>query len=114
MIARPRLRDYELVCLGGPAAPPERRLALDDLLVSVEDGRIVLRSRRLGRRVVPRLTSAHNYAYRGMAVYQFLCRLQRQGYADQRAFWGPLSSSPFLPRVRNGSTFPSAVSTPSA
>jgi thiopeptide-type bacteriocin biosynthesis protein len=102
VIARPRLREYELVCLGGSAAPPERRLELDDLLVSVEDGRVLLRSRRLGRRVVPRLTSAHNYAYRGMAVYQFLCRLQRQGFADGLAFWGPLASSPFLPRVRAG------------
>jgi thiopeptide-type bacteriocin biosynthesis protein len=102
VIGRPRLRDHELVCLGGSGAPPDHQLSLDDLLVSVEDGRVVLRSRRLGRRVVPRLTSAHNFAYRGMAVYRFLCRLQQQGSSETPSFWGPLASSPFLPRVRAG------------
>jgi thiopeptide-type bacteriocin biosynthesis protein len=102
VIGRPCLREYELVCLGGSGAAPERQLSLEDLVVSIEDGRVVLRSRRLGRRVVPRLTSAHNYAYRGMAVYRFLCMLQQQGYADAPTFWGPLASAPFLPRVRAG------------
>ena len=102
VIGRPCLRDYELVCLGGSGASPDHRLALDDLVVSVEDGRVVLRSRRLDRRVVPRLTSAHNYAHRGMAVYRFLCMLQPQGHVSDPSLWGPLARAPFLPRVRAG------------
>jgi class I lanthipeptide synthase len=102
VVARPVLRDAELVCLGGSGAPPERRLSLDDLLVAVEDGRVVLRSRRLGRRVVPRLTCAHNVEWRGMSVYRFLCALQTQGPPRALGFWGPLEAAPFLPRVRHG------------
>jgi thiopeptide-type bacteriocin biosynthesis protein len=100
VVARPVLREYEIVCLGGSGVPPERQISLSDLLVSVQDGRVVLYSRRLGRRVVPRLTSAHNFRFRGMSVYRFLCALS-QGVAGD-GFWGPLASAPFLPRVRYG------------
>ncbi|GAA3383180.1 lantibiotic dehydratase [Cryptosporangium minutisporangium] len=51
-----RLTDYEIVCPGEHScAPPERQIALDDLILvhdPVQD-RLVLRSRRLGREVVP-------------------------------------------------------------
>src|SRR5205085_2832722 len=63
--------------------------------------RVLLFSQRLDRRVVPRLTSAHNFRFRGMSVYRFLCALQDQsGWGG--GFWGPLASAPFLPRVRSG------------
>ncbi|MGN6867158.1 MAG: lantibiotic dehydratase [Solirubrobacteraceae bacterium] len=102
VLARPVLREYEIVCLGGSGAPPERRIPLSDLLVSVEEGRVVLHSRRLGRRVLPRLTSAHNFGARGVSVYRFLCALQSQGVVSEVGFWGPLAAAPFLPRVRYG------------
>lgn len=100
--ARPVLREYEIVCLGGSGAPPERRIPLSDLLVSVDEGRVILHSRRLGRRVEPRLTSAHNFAARGVSVYRFLCALQSQGASSEVGFWGPLGTAPYLPRVRFG------------
>jgi thiopeptide-type bacteriocin biosynthesis protein len=65
----------------------------------VAGGRIVLRSARLGRRVLPRLTSAHNF-HRSQGSYQFLCLLQAQGTAGELGWdWGPLREAPFLPRV---------------
>jgi class I lanthipeptide synthase len=101
VLARPVLRDYEIECHGRSGAASERRLQLDDLLLSVDGNELALRSRRLGRRVVPRLTSAHNYPTRGVAVYRFLCRLQ-DWRGPREGFWGPLGSAPFLPRVRAG------------
>jgi thiopeptide-type bacteriocin biosynthesis protein len=100
--ARPLLREYEIACLTGSGAPAERQLALSDLLVSVERGRVVVRSRGLGRRIVPRLTSAHNFAWRGMVAYRFLCALQEQGLAASPGLWGPLATAPVLPRIRHG------------
>jgi thiopeptide-type bacteriocin biosynthesis protein len=102
VVARPVLRTHEIACLGRPGAPPEHQLPLDDLLLSLEDGRLVLRSRRLGRRVVPRLTTAHNFVWRGVSVYRLLCRLQGQGLDRGGSFWGPLAAAPWLPRVRSG------------
>jgi thiopeptide-type bacteriocin biosynthesis protein len=100
--ARPVLRRWEIPCLGRSGAVPECQLPLADLLVSVDGGRVVLHSRSRGRRVVPRLTSAHNYANRGVAVYRFLCAVQDQDAMGGGDFWGPLASAPALPRVRHG------------
>jgi thiopeptide-type bacteriocin biosynthesis protein len=100
ILCRPVLRDHEIVYLGISGAPAEHRLQLDDLLVSVRGGRIVLTSRRLGREVVPRLSTAHNFRLRSLGVYRFLCALQEgNGVAWT---WGPLATAPFLPRVRLG------------
>src|SRR5262245_12989185 len=91
ILARPTLRAYEIAYLGRSGLPRERRIALDDLRVSVEGSRVVLRSARLRREVVPRLSSAHNFmACDG--VYRFLCALQAQGVAgDVDWDWGPLA-----------------------
>ena len=76
---RPVLRDWEIVYLGVSGAPPERQIPIDDLLVTVELSEVILYSARLGRRVQPRLTSAHNYVFGSLAIYRFLCALQTQG-----------------------------------
>ena len=102
VVARPVLRDFELACLGTSGASPQKQLQLEDLLVSVEEGRVVLRSRRLGRRVIPRLTTAHNFGQRGAVLYRFLCHVQAQGPSVGAGFWGPLADAPRLPRVRSG------------
>ena len=63
---------------------------------------IVLRSRRLGRLVVPRLTTAHAFGYRSVPLYRFLCLLQGQDRRKDAWSWGPLAAAPFLPRVEAG------------
>jgi thiopeptide-type bacteriocin biosynthesis protein len=104
IVCRPVLRDYEIPYLGRSGAPADRQIPITDLLVSVRDGRIVLRSRCLKREVVPRLTNAHNYGWRSLPVYRFLCALQNQGAAAGLVTWdwGPLEDAPFLPRVVSG------------
>ena len=103
VLARPVLREHEIVWLGRPGVPAERALSAADLLVSVRDGRFVLRSHRLGRRVVPRLSSAHNYNRRSPGVYRFLAAVQADGVAERVAWtWFPFDHAPFTPRVRWG------------
>ncbi|MEP6732875.1 MAG: lantibiotic dehydratase family protein, partial [bacterium] len=102
IVARPLLREFEITYMGRSGAPIDRQIPASDLLVSVENGRVVLRSVRLGRRVVPRLTSAHAFMRASVGVYHFLCALQLQGVAPTAWYWGPLAGSPFLPRVRSG------------
>src|SRR5262245_11519975 len=102
ILHRPRLRTHDITYVGCSGAPIDHQIPAGDLLVSVEDGRCVLRSARLGRRVVPRLTTAH-YFGQGLGVYRFLCLLQHEGVAGDLAWsWGPLELSPYLPRVRTG------------
>ncbi|MDQ4096289.1 MAG: lantibiotic dehydratase, partial [Actinomycetota bacterium] len=103
ILCRPVLRSFEIPYLGGSGAAPDAQLPITDLFVSVRDNRVVLTSRRLGREVVPRLTTAHNFGYRTLGVYRFLCALQGQGAATSLHWdWGPLARSPYLPRVTLG------------
>jgi hypothetical protein len=99
VIARPSLREHEIVFLARAGAPEERCVRLSDLRVSVHGGRVVLRSERLGREIVPRLTNAHNFSM-GIGVYRFLGMLQNQGTQMGLGWqWGPFESLPHLPRV---------------
>jgi lantibiotic biosynthesis protein len=100
--ARPVLRPYEIVYLGRSGAPRERQLPITDLMVSVRDGRVVLRSRSLDREIVPRLTNAHNFVAGALGPYRFLASLQSQDVRPMSFHIGPLGSLPRVPRIRYG------------
>lgn len=100
ILARPVLRRYEIPFLGRSGAAHDAQIPLDDLLVSVSGDRIRLRSRRLDREVIPRLTSAHNTTGESLGIYRFLAAVSR-GLGMQWD-WGALESVPFLPRVTSG------------
>jgi lantibiotic biosynthesis protein len=104
VLLRPVLRDHEIAFCGRSGAPDDRTIGIADLFVSASGSRIVLRSRRLGREVIPRLSSAHNSETRQLAIYRFLSALQGQGVASNAAFsWGSFASARTLPRVVSGS-----------
>ncbi len=96
---RPALHAYEIPYLGQAGVASDFQIPITDLRVSVVGEEIVLRSARLGKRVFPRLTNAHNFA-NGQGIYRFLCQLQMQGVAGWFFWdWGPLKDAPFLPRI---------------
>ena len=103
ILLRPVLRAYEIPYLGASGADREHQLPVSDLLVSVVGDRVVLRSRRLGREIIPCLTAAHLYhRAQGLAIYRFLGALSARGVAGASWSWGPAASLPFLPRIRRG------------
>lgn len=103
LLLRPPMREHEIVFHARSGVAGERQIPLDDLDVSVAFGRITLRSRSRGRVVVPRLTSAHNFASHQLGAYRFLCRLQDQGTTPAVAWsWSFLSFARKLPRVVYG------------
>jgi class I lanthipeptide synthase len=104
VVCRPVLRRYEIPLLATPGVPVDQQIALSDLTVSLHNGRIVLRSRRLGVEVLPRLTSAHNFASsRSLKLYKFLCLLQHQDTCAELFWdWREAVQAPFLPRVKRG------------
>ena len=103
ILARPVLRGHEVPFLGRSGAPEPAQIPVQDLLVTVIGDAVRLRSRSLGREIVPRLTTAHNTARESLGVYRFLAALQGQGRAAVVAWrWGALETAPFLPRVVSG------------
>lgn len=98
VLLRSQVYEHEIHFLGKSSVEKNFQIPADDLCVSVRNNRVVLRSKRLNKEVMPRLTSAHNFV-RGLAVYKFLADLQQQDAVSIRWQWGALLEQPFLPRV---------------
>jgi lantibiotic biosynthesis protein len=79
VLLHPRFHDYEIPYLARPNADTEHQIKLDDIYLSVSGKKLVLRSRKLGRIILPRLSNAHNYTFNAQPIYQFLCEMQFQG-----------------------------------
>ncbi|HEY5951146.1 MAG TPA: thiopeptide-type bacteriocin biosynthesis protein, partial [Kofleriaceae bacterium] len=81
----------------------DKQIVVDDLVISIGPARqLVLHSKKLGKRVIPRMTNAHNFSARSIGIYRFLCDLGRQGQPFLGLDWGPLAHAPYRPRVRLG------------
>ncbi len=99
ILLRPCFRKYEIVYVGKSGLPRENQIDISDLMIYIEAGEIVLWSQKHNKRVMPRLSTAHNFS-RGLPIYKFLCDLQMQGYSYPCVWdWGIFSNEKHLPRV---------------
>lgn len=102
ILSRPVLRNYEIPFLAKSNLTEEYQLTLSDLMLSVRQNKIVIRSKKTNKIVIPRLTNAHNYHYGStQPIYQFLGDFQNY-YETHGVFfsWGKIENMfDFLPRV---------------
>lgn len=100
ILSRPHLRSHEITYLTNSTLDDDYVIPVNDLMVSVSNDRVVLRSKRLKKEIVPRLTTAHNYS-KGTPIYRFLCELQNQSGIPALSFhWCGLDQVfEHLPRV---------------
>ncbi len=101
ILLREHSRNYEIPFLAKSSLPISNQISLDDLYISIKNGKIKFRSRNLNKIIIPRLSSAHNYSYNALPAYQFLCDLQNQDIQSGLSFyWGSIANYfNFLPRV---------------
>ena len=93
-------RDYEIPYLGNSSLDLEHQINVDDLMISIKNGKIVLRSKRLDKEVIPRLGNAHNYSANALPIYHFLCDIQNQENFGISFSWGAIQHDfDFLPRL---------------
>lgn len=111
ILTRPKKRKYEITYLSFSDSSAGQKIPVSDLLLSVKNGRLVLRSKALDKEIIPRLTSAHNYSSDQSPVYTFLCDMQQTSTKTTLAFhWGSLQDEfSFYPRVRYRNTILSAA-----
>jgi thiopeptide-type bacteriocin biosynthesis protein len=104
IVRRPQLRKFEIPILLRALSNNEQTILLEDLVVSVINDRVVLRSTKLNREIIPRLSTAHDYKSNALPVYHFLCDLQTQQNATSLSLVYPsiLSNIDFFPRIEYG------------
>lgn len=107
ILSRPIFRDYEIAYLAKSSVDNEFKIDPSELLISIKNNKILLKWKKNGKEVLPRLGNAHNYSYNSLPVYQFLCELQHQ-YTDKQGLgftWGVLENHyKYFPRVEYKST----------
>ncbi len=71
VIAHPSFREFEIPYLSQGANGAAKTILLDDILISVVDNKVILRSKSLNKEIIPRLSHAYNYL-KGSPIYRFL------------------------------------------
>lgn len=101
VLSRLNLRKYEIPYLANSALPKENQIPIDDIMVSIRNGRIYLRSKKENKQVFPLLSNAHNTEADPLPIYSFLTELQAQDKREHFGFkWGDtLTNEAYLPRV---------------
>lgn len=101
ILKRPHIRDYEIPYLAKSTLPKNQQIPIKDLWISIRKDKVVLKSKKLGKEILPKLTNAHNYKVKSLPVYHFLCDLQNQNTKTNLSFsWFEIAEKyNFLPRV---------------
>lgn len=101
ILMHPKFYDYEIPFLAQSSVAKSYTIELSDLMVSVRQNRVFLRSKSLNKQILPRLSNAHNFSFNSLPVYRFLSDLQLQGKRGGVGFsWGAFTNEySFLPRV---------------
>lgn len=97
---RPNFRKYEIEYLGKSGLDRQYIIPITDIMVSVRNGKAILRSKTLNKQIIPRLTNAHVFPNSYLPLYKFFGEAQRQGGNDWLSWhWQYLQDQKFLPRV---------------
>jgi len=74
---RPQFSEYEIPIFA-ESNNHDKQILLKDIMISIKGDDIILRSKNLNKRIIPRLSNAHNFYKSESAAYKFLCAVQSQ------------------------------------
>lgn len=101
ILMRPSFRKYEIPYLSRPTLDIDQQIGLKDLTISLRNNLLILKSKKHGKEVLPRLTSAHNFSKSNLPFYRFLGDMQSYQIRNKMVFdWDNLSFTfDYFPRV---------------
>jgi thiopeptide-type bacteriocin biosynthesis protein len=81
---RKHIYDYQLTLLNYDTS--KEPLTADDILISLNGNQLILWSKKLGKRLIPRLSTAYNHIRSDLPVFRLLCDLQQEGIQTNLTF----------------------------
>ena len=91
ILMRKNKRKYEIPFICKSTNDVSNQIQLKDLYIYIKNKEIILWSKSLDKRVVPKLSSAHNYSFSQHSIYKFLCDVQNQFTQPNYWDWGSLN-----------------------
>ncbi|MBB1642750.1 thiopeptide-type bacteriocin biosynthesis protein [Sphingobacterium sp. UME9] len=97
---RQQIYEYEVNILN--YCTGNKPISLNDIYINIAGQEIILRSKSLGRRIVPRMASAYNYRRSDLPLFRFLCDMMNYGLRTDFSFnlSQYLPHRTFYPRVQ--------------
>lgn len=74
---RRQIYDYQLSLFNYETS--RQAITADDIVIYLDGNTLILKSKSLNRRLIPRLASAYNYSRSDLPIFRLLCDLQHQG-----------------------------------
>lgn len=98
---REHFREYEIPILTESTLKTDKQIALSDLQIWLDKDELILWSKRLNKRIIPRQSSAYNFSRSELPIYRLLGDLQYQGICKGAAIDLPslLPGLNYYPRV---------------
>ncbi len=102
VLQRPAFHDYEIPYLANSYKQLDYQIPVTDLLISVENDKMVLSSATSGKRIHPKMTNAYNHQLGHLSMYKFLHRISYQDFDGEFSpDWGDVAyHASFIPGIR--------------
>ncbi|RZK70007.1 MAG: lantibiotic dehydratase, partial [Pedobacter sp.] len=99
VLLRPNFYQYEIPYISD-TKEDKTKININDILVSIRNNEIILRSKSLNKRIKPVMSTAYNYHIDQLSIIRFLGDVQYYNvYRGFRWDWGALSDNNYLPRI---------------
>lgn len=106
VMSQPQIRTNEISLLCHSNLNKNDIIPISDIMISIKNGRITLRSKKKDKLIIPYITNSYNYTSSTIPIYRFLGDLQKQGkqVALELNVEKLLEILPSIPRIRYKST----------
>lgn len=71
------IRKYELALLCHSCLDKNNIISISDIMISIKNGKFILRSKQTNKQIIPYLTNSYNYSLSEIPIYRFFGDLQK-------------------------------------
>ncbi len=102
VLRAPELRNYEIPILAKSSKRKENQIDINDLMISIVNNNLKLRSKRLNKEISPKISNAYNYNLNCIPIYLFLADFQKYNQKNTLIFHLSkiFENFEFIPRIQ--------------